>query len=88
MITIILTALITALTVTSLVLQFRNEPELAVLTSVATVGCCLATGLITREIWLVILGAAGLGAIAGKWGAIPGNRKRITGRLARMLPGS
>jgi hypothetical protein len=88
MITIILTALITALTVTSLVLQFRNEPELAVLTAVATVGCCLATGLITREIWLVIVGAAGLGAIAGKWGAIPGNRERITGRLARMLPGS
>jgi hypothetical protein len=88
MITIILTALITVLAVTSLVLQFRNEPELAVLTAVATVGCCLATGLITREIWLVILGAAGLGAIAGKWGAIPGNRKRITGRLARMLPGS
>ena len=88
MITVILTALITALGVTSLVLQFRNEPELAVLTAVATVGCCLASGLMTREIWLVILGAAGLGAIAGKWGAIPGNRKRITGRLARMLPGS
>lgn len=88
MITIILTALISVGAVTSLVLQFRNEPELAVLTAVATVGCCFAAGLITREIWLVIVGAAGLGAIAGKWGAIPGNRKRITGRLARMLPGS
>ena len=88
MITIILTALVTAFAVTGLVLQFRDEPELAVLTAVATLACCLATGLITREIWLVILGAAGLGAIAGKWGAIPGNRKRITGRLVRMLPGS
>jgi hypothetical protein len=88
MIATILTALITVLAVTGLVLQFRDEPELAVLTAVATVGCCLAAGLISREIWLVIVGAAGLGAIAGKWGAIPGNRKRITGRLARLLPGS
>ena len=88
MINIILTALITVLTVTGLVLQFRNEPELAVLLAVAVGGCCLAAGLKDREIWLVIVGVFGLGAIAGKWGAVPGNRKRITGRLARMLPGS